>query len=72
MPEGDRRDYIYFTYVLREPVVYKQVEYDYMCAPRCRGDMKQYVNSLKKKYPDSRLILKLIDDPLRLWEENKA
>ena len=72
VPEGDRRDYIYFIYELKEPVIHKTIEYNYLCARRCRGDMKQYVKSLKKKYPDSRLILKLINDPLRLWEKNRC
>ena len=65
VPEGNRRDYIYFIYELRELVVHKQVEYNYMCARRCRGDMKQYVKSLKKKYLDSRLILKHIDNAFK-------
>ena len=28
VPEGDIRDYIYFIYKLRKPVVHKQDEYD--------------------------------------------
>ena len=72
VPEGKRGDYVYFIFELGKPKVHKEVAYNYMCARRVRCDMKRYVRSIREKYPDIRLVLKLINDPVRLWGENRS
>ena len=72
VPEGEKRDFLYFIYELGEPFTHKNVEYNYMCVCRRRRDMKRHVKTLKKTHPNSRLILKLVNDPIRLWEQMRS
>ena len=68
------REHIYFAFKLGEPALLgiKRISYEYACISRYPWHMKNGINNFRKKHPGSTIILKMVNDPLRMWKENQS
>ena len=62
------------TSKLGEPVLLgsKRIAYEYACIWRYPWHMKNGIKNFRKKHPGSIIILKMVNDPLRVWKENHS
>ena len=65
---------IYFVFKLGEPALLgnKKIAYEYACISRYPWHMKNGIKKFRKKHPGSIIILKMVNDPLRVWKENHS
>ena len=68
------REHIYFVFKLGEPVLLgsKRIAYEYARISRYPWHMKNGIKNFREKYPGSIIIFKMVNDPLRVWEENHS
>ena len=66
------RELIYFVFKLGEPALLwsKKIAYEYACISRYPWRMKNGINNFREKHPGSIIILKMVNDPLRIRKEN--
>ena len=50
----------------------KRIAYEYACISRYPWHMKNGIKKIREKHPRSIIILKMVNDPLRLWKENHS
>ena len=50
----------------------KRSTYEYACVSRYPWHIKNGIKSFCKKHPGSTIILKMVNDPLRMWKENHS
>ena len=72
IPQIKRSDRLHFIFELSEPFIHKQIQYKYACLRRYSRDMKHAIKQFRDKHPNSRILLKLINDPLPLWLSNRS
>ena len=65
---------IYFVFKLGEPALSgsKRIVYEYACISRYRWHMKNGIKKFREKHLRSIIILKMVNDPLRVWKENHS
>ena len=63
------RGRVYFVFKLGEPALLgsKKIAYEYACISRYLWHMKNEI-----KHPGCIIILKMVNNPLRLWKENHS
>ena len=63
------RGRVYFVFKLGEPALLgsKKIAYEYACISRYPWHMKNEI-----KHPGCIIILKMVNDPLRVWKENHS
>ena len=68
------REHIFFLFKLGEPVLLgsKRVAYEYARISRYPYHMKNGIKNFCEKLLGSVIILKMVNDPLRLWKENHS
>ena len=68
------QEHIYFVFKLGEPALLgsKKIAYEYACISRYPWHMKNGIKNFRKKHPGSIIILKMVNDPLRVWKENHS
>ena len=68
------RKHIHFVFKLGEPALLgsKRIAYEYACISRYPCHMKNGIKNFHEKHPGSIIILKLVNDPLRVWKENHS
>ena len=68
------REHIYFVFKLGEPVLLgsKRIAYEYARISRYPWHMKNGIKNFREKYPGSIIILKMVNDPLRVWKKNHS
>ena len=66
------REHIYFVLKLGEPTLLgsKKVAYEYTCISRYPWHMKNGIKNFREKHPGFIIILKMVNDPLRVWKKN--
>ena len=64
----------YLVFKLGEPALLgsKKIAYEYACISRYPWHMKNEIKNFRKNHPGSIIILKMVNDPLRLWKENHS
>ena len=64
----------YLVFKLGEPVLLgsKKIAYEYASISRYPWHMKNEIKNFRKSHPGSIFILKMVNDPLRLWKENHS
>ena len=50
----------------------KRIAYEYACISRYPWHMRSGIKNFREKHPRSMIILKLVNDPLRVWKENHS
>ena len=67
------REHIYFVFKLGELTLLgsNKIAYEYACM-RYPWHMKNGNKNFREKYPGSIIILKLVNDPLRVWKKNHS
>ena len=65
---------IYFVFKLVEPALLgsKRIAYEYACISQYPWHMKNGIKNFHEKHPGSIIILKIVNDPLRLWKGNHS
>ena len=68
------REHIYFVFKLGEPALLrsKKIAYEYAFISRYPWHMKNRIKNFCEKHPGSTIILKMVNDPLRLWKKITA
>ena len=68
------RKHIYFVFKFCEPALLgsKKIAYEYACISRYPWHMKNGIKNFREKYPGYIIILKVVNDPLRVWKENHS
>ena len=68
------RKHIYFVFKLGEPALLasKKIAYEYACISRYPWHMKNGIKKFHEKHPGSITILKMVNDPLRVWKKNHS
>ena len=68
------RKHIYFVFKLGEPVFLgsKRIVYEHARILRYPWHIKKGIKNFREKHPGSIIILKMINDPLRVWKENHS
>ena len=68
------REHIYFVFKLGEPALLgsKRITYEYACILRYTWHMENGIKKFHEKYPGSKIILKMVNYPLRVWKENHS
>ena len=68
------RKHIYFVFKLGEPVLLgsKRIAYEYPCISRYPWHMKNEIKNFREKHPGSIIILKMVNNPLRVWKGNHS
>ena len=68
------REHIFFLFKLGEPVLLgsKRIAYEYARISRYPYHMKNGIKNFCEKLLGSVIILKMVNDPLRLWKENHS
>ena len=63
--------HIYFVFKLGEPVLLgsKRIAYEYARISRYPWHMKNGIKNFREKHPGSIIILKMVNDPLRVWKK---
>ena len=66
------RKHIYFVFKLGEPALLgsNRIAYEYACILRHPWHMKNGIKSFCETHPGSIIILKMVNDSLRVWKEN--
>ena len=65
------QEHIYFVFKLDEPELLgsKKIGYEYARISRRPWNMKNGIKNLREKHPGSIIILKMVNDPLRVWKK---
>ena len=65
------REHIYFVFKLGEPALLgsKKIAYEYEHISRYPWHMKNGIKNFREKHPGSIIILKMVNDPLRVWKK---
>ena len=65
---------IYFAFKLGEPTLLesKKIAYEYTRISRYPWHIKNGIKNFREKHPGSIMILKMVNDPLRVWKENHS
>ena len=65
------RKHIYFVFKLGEPTLLgsKKIAYEYARISRYPWHMKNGIKNFREKHPGSIIILKMVNDPLRVWKK---
>ena len=50
----------------------KRIAYEYACISEYTWHMKNGINNFPEKHHGSIIILKMVNDPLRVWKENQT
>ena len=50
----------------------KRIAYEYASISRYPWHMKNGIKNFREKHPGSIIILKMVNDPLRVWKENHS
>ena len=50
----------------------KRIAYEYACILQYHWHMKNGIKNFLERHPGSIIILKMINDPLRVWKENHS
>ena len=68
------RKHIYFVFKLGEPALLgsKRIAYEYARISRYPWHMKNGIKNFREKHPGSIIILKTVNDFLRVWKENHS
>ena len=68
------RGHIYFVFKLGEPALLgsKRIAYEYTRISRYPWPMKNGIKKFREKHPGSMIILKMVNDPSRVWKENHS
>ena len=68
------RKHLYFVFKLGEPALLesKTIAYEYACISWYPWHMKNVIKKFYEEYPGSIIILKMVNDPLRVWKENHS
>ena len=68
------REHIYFVFKLGEPALLgsKKIVYEYTFISRYPWHMKNRIKNFCEKHPGSTIILKMVNDPLRVWKKITA
>ena len=68
------RKHIYFVFKLGEPAFIgsKRIAYEYTCISRYPWHMKNGIKNFPEKHPGSIIILKMANNPLRVWKKNHS
>ena len=68
------RKHVYFVFKLGELALIgsKRIAYEYTCISRYPWHMKNGIKNFPKKHPGSIIILKMANNPLRVWKENHS
>ena len=68
------RRHVYFVFKLGEPALLgsKKIVYEYECISRYLWHMKNWIKNFCKNHPGSIIILKMVNDPSRVWNENHS
>ena len=68
------RERIYFVFKLGEPALLrsKKIAYEYAFILRYPWHMKNGIKKFREKHPGSIIILKMVNDLLRMWKENHS
>ena len=64
-------EHIYFVFKLGEPALLgsKKIAYEYTFFSRYPWHMKNRTKNFREKHPGSTIILKMVNDPLRVWKK---
>ena len=67
----DYGEHIYFVFKLGEPALLgsKKIAYEYTFISRYPWHMKNRTKNFREKHPGSTIILKMVNDPLRVWKK---
>ena len=68
------QEHIYFVFKLDEPELLgsKKIGYEYARISRRPWNMKNGIKNLREKHPGSIIILKMVNDPLRVRKKNHS
>ena len=68
------QEHIYFVFKLGEPALLgsKMIAYEYACIWWYPWHMKYGINGFREKHHRSIVILKIVNDPLRVWKQNQS
>ena len=68
------RKHIYFVFKLGESALLgsKKIAYENACISRYPWHMENDIKNYREKYPGSIIILKMVNDPLRVWKGNHS
>ena len=68
------QEHIYFAFKLGEPTLLesKKIAYEYTRISRYPWHIKNGIKNFREKHPGSIMILKMVNDPLRVWKENHS
>ena len=68
------REHIYFIFKLGEPALLgsKKIAYEFARILRYPWHMKNGIKNFREKHPESIIILKMVNDPLRAWKKNHS
>ena len=68
------QEHIYFVFKLGEPALLgsKKIAYEYACISRYLWHMKNGIKNFREKHPESIIILKMVNNPLREWKKNHS
>ena len=68
------REHIYFEFKLGEPELLgsNRIAYGYDCISRYPRHMKNGIKNFREKHPGSIIILKIVNNYLRVWKENHS
>ena len=68
------REHIYFVFKLSEPELLrsKKIAYEYAFILRYPWNLKNGIKKFREKHPGSIIILKIVNDLLRMWKENHS
>ena len=68
------RKHIYFVFKLGEPALLgsKRIPYEYTRISKYPWHMKNGIKKFREKHPGSIIILKMVNDPLRVWKKNHS
>ena len=66
--------HIYFVFKLGEPTLLgsKKIAYEYARISRYPWHIKNGIKKFREKDPGSIIILKMVNDPLRVWKESHS
>ena len=66
--------HIFFVFKVGEPVLLgcKKIAYEYARISRYPGHMKNGIKNFREKHLGSVIIVKMVNGPLRVWEENHS
>ena len=68
------RKHIYFVFEIDEPALLgsKKIAYEYARISRYPWHMKNEIKNFCKEHPGSIIILKMLNDPLRVWKKSHS